>query len=78
MKFQRKQILIEAEQFNPNIKPWPLNVVETPDGKGYRLYKPSSGSYLAIQPGYWVRTDIPDETYPIEPTYFNLTYELVK
>lgn len=86
MKFRKKPIVIEAEQFFPD-KPHPKGVeqfvarkTETENGikntwYGWRVQ--TLEGPLAVSPGDWVITGIKGERYPCKPDIFDATYEPV-
>ena len=80
MKFRKKPIVIEAEQFFPDIKPWPDGVREiihgneTPD---YFWIDTLEGGHM-VGTGDWIITGIQGEKYPCKPGIFKQTYERVE
>ena len=74
-KYRKKPVVIEAEQFWPNRKPWPTGVklhlasnkflIETLEGN------------MEVSPGDWVITGVKGEKYPCKPDIFDMTYERV-
>ena len=80
-KFRKKPIVVEAEQFWLNKKPWPDGVIirswftnkqpntyciETLEGK------------MNVTPGDWIITGVEGEKYAIKPHIFLKTYEPVE
>lgn len=85
MKFKKKPITIEAEQFNPDIKPYPEGVEITPNCVSgnketgwvytYNYWIKTLEGIYEVTPGDWIITGIKGEKYPCKPDIFNLTYE---
>lgn len=75
MKFQTKLRIIEAEQFWPDNKKWPPNVVKVL-GR-HKVWNDLNAEYLNIKPGDWVRVDDLKDTYPIDEKYMEENYEVV-
>lgn len=79
MKFRKKPIVIEAEQFFPDRLPWPEGVLggETLAGeKAPHYVRTLEGNHVA-SPGDWIITGIKGEKYPCKPDIFEATYEPV-
>lgn len=84
MRFRKKPVVIEAEQFWPNRRPWPAGVVEVdpdchPDGRhasdcGFAV-DTLEGRALNVTPGDWIITGVKGERYPCKPDIFAATYE---
>ncbi len=81
MKFRKKPVVIEAEQFFRNKKPWPIGVYFTVPGAGSL----ESGFHIDtlegkynVSEGDWIITGIKDERYPCKPDIFEVTYEKVE
>lgn len=85
-KFRKKPVVIEAEQFFPDVKPWPAGVSEEMSGDGisFKSEKPTGrhivrtleGVHVA-SPGDWIITGVKGEKYPCKPDIFAATYEPV-
>ncbi len=83
-KFRKKPVVIEAEQFFPDQKPWPAGVYPywpapaQPKHEGPREYRVDTleGFHIA-SPGDWIITGVKDEKYPCKPDIFAATYEAV-
>ena len=78
MKYRKKPVVIEAEQFWPDVKPWPIGVVEHWDSMSYGDYtiQTLEGRYN-VSPGDWIITGVKGEKYPCNPDIFEATYEAV-
>ena len=88
MKYRKKPVVIEAEQFFPDKHPWPEGVerfeeksVEAVTGDkstwyGWRIATLEGPAY--VTPGDWIITDVKGEKYPCKPNIFKATYEPVK
>jgi hypothetical protein len=79
MKFRKKPIIIEAEQFWPGVEPWPDGVYES-----YLSGNPESyvittlEGNMNVTPGDWIITGVKGEKYPCKPDIFEATYEKVE
>jgi hypothetical protein len=79
MKFRKKPIIIEAEQFWPGVEPWPDGVYES-----YLYGNPESyvittlEGNMNVTPGDWIITGVKGEKYPCKPDIFEATYEKVE
>ena len=86
MKFRKKPVVIDAEQFNPsNGEPWPFGVVQFHDScgpnaacawDGKYFIETLEGRFLAT-PGDWIIRGVKGEFYPCKPDIFAATYEPV-
>jgi len=78
MKYVKRPVVIDAEQFFPNQKPWPNGVYErTVTGcPSYRI-NTFEGEYV-VSPGDWIITGVKGERYPCKPDIFEMTYEKVE
>jgi hypothetical protein len=90
MKFRKKPIVIEAEQFFPEKKPWPAGVGEGPSvddlpnppwmpPRPYRrtfFINTLEGPFV-VTPGDWIITGVQGERYPCKPDIFRDTYDEV-
>lgn len=78
-KFRKKPIVIEAEQFHPDRKPWPEGVYYAP-GKGVRpdYFIDTLEGRHQVSPEDWIITGIEGEKYPCKPNIFKATYDLVE
>lgn len=81
MQFRKKPVVIEAEQFFPDTKPWPDGVeqyIESVGGEsntwyGWRI-NTLEGPHI-VKPGDWIITGVQGERYPCKPGIFEATYE---
>jgi len=79
MKYRKKPIVIEAEQFFPEEKPWPEGVEDwgcARDGSKFMI-NTLEGEHT-VTPGDWIITGIKGERYPCKPDIFDQTYEIVE
>ncbi len=77
MKFRKKPVVIEAEQFRPDHKPWPSGVdvdARSPTGFGIFTLENTALKH-EVTPGDWIITGIKGEKYPCKPDVFEATYE---
>ena len=80
MKYRKKPLTVEAEQFWPDERPWPAGV-EASDDTDIR----STTGYLIgtlegrheVTPGDFIITGVAGERYPCKPRIFEATYEPV-
>ena len=79
MKYRKKPIIIEAEQWFPGVK---IEGVEElfyaiPAGKpaGEARIETLEGK-MKVSPGDWIITGVNGEKYPCKPDVFKKTYEL--
>lgn len=80
MRFRKKPIVIEAEQFFPGNNMWPAGVIDLSEGNpvvtsGYGIM--SLEGLAMVQEGDWIITGIRGEKYPCKPDIFDETYEKV-
>jgi len=87
MKFRKKPVVIEAEQFFENSFPWPVGVEQSfvddsshgrDNGQpnGFKI-QTLEGPYLGVVDGDWIITGVKGERYPCKPDIFAMTYEAV-
>lgn len=88
MKFRKKPIIVEAEQFDPINK----HKIKLPDGvegipcsgadnwayMGCRFYIDTPEGRLEVKQGDWIITGIKGEKYPCKDDIFKKTYEPVE
>jgi len=72
-KYRKKPIVVEAEQFFPDVKPWPIGVSRCREGWHIKTLE---GRGL-VTPGDWIITGVQGERYPCKPPIFDQTYEAV-
>jgi len=75
-KYRKKPVVIEAEQFFPNEKPWPVGVIDVKNEvveSGWMIE--TLEGYHVVSPGDWIITGVKGERYPCKPDIFNETYE---
>jgi hypothetical protein len=79
MKFRKKTVIIEAEQFNSYERPLPFQqfsvVCFTPD-QGFFI--PTLEGDMRLTDGDWVIRGIQGEFYPCKPDIFEATYDVVE
>ncbi len=83
-KFRRKPVVVDAEQFHPDQKPWPVGVMErTSSGRSdftpkERTFGFNGVNYGAkIRPGDWVVTNQTGERYIVLQDHFFDVFEPV-
>lgn len=84
MKYVKRPIVIEAEQFLPEPTPgpqpgrmfmeWPIQT----DERGHFIIIPTLEGSLRAEPGDWIITGIKGEKYPCKPDIFAATYQCVE
>lgn len=84
MKFRRKPVVIDAVQFDPEVKPWPECIIPW-DAGGYAPRDMSWGyintpeARRNVQSGDWIITYLSGAEYDLmKPEIFALTYEPVE
>lgn len=81
-KFRKKPVVIEAVQFDPNVKPWPEGVASWQsidpqlEGMSSGFIETLEGRML-VNPGDWIIRGVKGEIYPCKPDIFEATYEPV-
>lgn len=76
MKFRKKPVVIEAEQFKVNtLQGWPQGVYR--DGEGVYLIDTLEGS-MRVEDGAWIITGVKGERYACRQDIFEATYEKVE
>jgi hypothetical protein len=83
VKFRRKPIVLEAEQFFPSRKPWPDGVyriggshgVEDETDKDTWCRVKTLEGELRVATGDWIVTGVNGEKWPVKPDVFEATYE---
>jgi len=87
-KYRKKPVVIEAQQFFPDKKPWPDGVAqyiaehkETAQGHvgtwyGWRIQ--TLEGPLEVRPSDFIITGVKGERYPCKPDIFEATYEKVE
>jgi len=82
MKFRKKPVVIDAEQFLP--KEWEIECVEKfanygiKTGRATGFIIPTLEGVHELTPGDWIITGVKGETYPCKPDIFEMTYEKVE
>ena len=77
-RFRKKPVVINAEQFFPDQKPWPEGVVADPAphvGGSWWIATLEGGHVVSA--GDWIITGVKGERYPCKPDIFEMTYEAV-
>ena len=81
MKYRKKPVVIEAEQFFPNRRPWPNGIYARTEGDldvfEYMIDTLEGDRHIA-SPGDWIITGVKGEKYPCKPDIFEATYEEVE
>lgn len=72
MKFRKKPVVIEAEQWFPG-KEIKGVIIDSPKA----AYIETLEGILAVSPGDWIITGVKGERYPCKPDIFEKTYEPV-
>ena len=75
LKFRKKPVVIEAEQFREAKVPWPVGVrVIGADGA---ICIDTLEGVHHVSEGDWIITGVEGEKYPCKPDIFEQTYEKV-
>ncbi len=81
MRYRKKPIVIEAQQYAPNMNELPDGVVEESDNTDFTghvvAYISTLEGRMIVSPGDWIITGVNGEKYPCKPDIFEKTYELV-
>lgn len=75
MKFRKKPVTVEAEQFWPDKKPWPTGVVSEVSSAGISFRIHTLEGVMIVRPGDWIITGVNGERYPCKPDIFEKTYD---
>lgn len=71
MKYRKKPVIVEAEQFFPDKKPWPKGAIES---NRIYLFQTSCFNYL-LHPGDWIVQQENGDQIVCKPDIFESTYE---
>jgi hypothetical protein len=78
MKYRKKPVVVEAEQFFPDEAPWPKGVCQhLPEPNPSYLMQTLEGPF-SVKEGDWIITGVRGEKYPCKPDIFEATYERVE
>ena len=87
MKFRKKPVIIDAEQFDCPIEGANEPAIQTRymfmdfpvwcDGQGPHLKIPTLEGEMRANPGDWIIIGVQGEHYPCKPDIFEATYEAV-
>ncbi len=72
MKFRRKSIIVEANQFHPQGLPWPKGVIKI--NNNFML--PTLEGWAVVKSGDWI-VDDDGNYYCCNPDTFEATYEAI-
>ena len=76
-KFRKKPVVVEAEQFLPNLNKWPAGVEadhRSPTGFSIGTLENTAQGH-EVAPGDWIITGVKGEKYNCKPDIFRATYE---
>jgi hypothetical protein len=79
-QFRKKPVVIEAEEFRPELVPWPEGVYETdksPTGFAIGTLENTNSGH-EVTPGDFIITGVKGERYPCKPEIFTMTYDPVE
>ena len=89
-KYMKRPVVIEAVQYDPNVKPYPDGVIDLPeDIRTKAIANGLEAEYRdlkwiatlehghTVAPGDWIITGVKGERYPCKPDIFAATYEPV-
>lgn len=77
MKFRKKPVIIEAQQYRHGIS-HPLGICDcSTDEFGRELHVHTLKGVLRVSENDWIITGIKGEKYPCRPDIFEATYEAV-
>lgn len=77
MKFRKRPIIIEAEQYHFAQQPWPPGICLGAHDGMYGPHIHTLEGPLRVSDGDWIITGIEGEKYPCKPNIFEETYEAV-
>lgn len=75
-KYQKKPVTIEAEQFDPDRRPWPAGVTAAYSSARKYIITTREGP-MWVKSGDWIITGVKGERCPCKPDIFAETYEKV-
>lgn len=76
MKAVKKPIPIEVEEFRPDHRPWPTNVLRA-EGR-FVVWNATQGTYIPINPGDYVVVENGSDSYPIPRCVFDAVYDIIE
>lgn len=77
MRARKKMGTIEVNEYvGPTQIPLPPDVVVRPNGTAF-VANALHQSEINIQPGDYIRVDVPGDRYPIDRAYFEANYEAI-
>lgn len=76
-KWRKRPVVVDAEQFRPERKPWPEGVLEKSGWSFGDYYINTLEGPYNVNPGDWIITGVKGERYPCKPDIFEQTYEPV-
>lgn len=77
-QYRKKPVVVEAEQFWPDVHPWPDGVLpKLKDSENQYWFIPTLEGPFNVNPGDWIITGIAGEKYPIKDEIFKETYDFV-
>ena len=76
-KYRKKPVVIEAEQFCPDVTPWPKGVeVDASSPTGYGIFTlEHTACAHEVTPNDWIVTGVNGEVYACKPDIFEKTYD---
>lgn len=77
--YRKRPIVIQAEQFQPEVKPWPQGVredAESPTGYGIFTLEHTSRAH-EVTPGDWIIIGVAGEVYACKADIFERTYDAI-
>lgn len=83
MRYRKKPVEIDAEQFVPDkpIAEWPQGVMpqtaQMSNGMLYAIWDEEQKCLVRVNPGDWIITGVKGEKYPCSDEVFQRTYEPV-
>jgi hypothetical protein len=79
MKYRKKPVIIDAEQFDPDNLEQQVRFEKVLFWQmaGYYYYIKTLEGDMIVNKGDWIITGVKGEAYPCKPDIFDMTYELV-
>ena len=79
MRYRKRPVVVTAERFWENLRPWPVGVCTCPtDPEGPHVHTMHANQAVRLEEGDWVVAELDGvHFYPVKPNVFEMTYEAV-
>ncbi len=74
VRYRKRPVVVEAEQFSPHKDHWPTGVMASGDSPTGYAIKTLEG-LMVVSPGDFIITGVQGELYPCKPDIFHASYE---